>query len=66
MNNEFEQLYILIQDIESAYFRIAKLRQDLLDNRRFEEWLELVYTSSALDTAIDRLTEILRQGRESL
>lgn len=48
MNHDSEHLYILIQNIEFAYFRIAKLRQNFLDNRLIEEWQELVYASSAL------------------
>lgn len=64
MIEDNEQLYILAQNIESAYFRIAKLRQDLLDSRCFDEWVELVYASGTLSSAIERLADMLRREEE--
>lgn len=64
MNHDSESLYILAQNIESVYFRIAKVRQDLLDNQCFEEWLELVYVSGTLNSAVERCAELMRQDRQ--
>lgn len=64
MNNDSDSLYILAQNLESAYFRIAKVRQGLLDSRCFEEWIELVYASGTLNSAIERCAEMLRQEQQ--
>lgn len=64
MNNDSEQMYILIQNIESAYFRIAKARQSLLDNQYFEEWRELVLASGTLNSAIERCAELMGQEQQ--
>lgn len=59
MNNDEDSLYILAQNVEGACLRIAKVRLDLLDRKMFEQWIELVYASSSLVSAIERLGEML-------
>lgn len=66
MNNDSDSLYILAQNIELAYLHIAKVRLELLDQKLYSSWSQLVVASALLDSALERLAENLRQGRESL
>lgn len=66
MNNDSDSLYILAQNIESAYFRIAKVRLDLLDNQCIHEWRELVLATGTLNSAIERVAEMLKLEQQSI
>lgn len=61
MIDDFEQLYILAQNLEGTYLCIAKVRLDLLDQKMFEQWIELARASGTLNSAIERLGEMLSQ-----
>lgn len=60
MNNDSDSLYILAQNLEGAACQIAKVRQYLLDHQMFDQWIELVYASGALISAIERVAEMLK------
>ena len=64
LNIDYDEIYNLAQNIESAHFRVAQIRQVLLDRSMLWEWQRLIEASSTLDTAQSRLVEIMmpRQG----
>lgn len=54
-----EELSIIAQNVESAYFQIARVRQVLLDHSLYFEWQQLIEASSVLNTTQSRLCEML-------
>lgn len=59
MNNDFEQMYILAQNVELAHFRIAQTRQELLDHQMLEKWLLLIEAADVLNATQKRLAQII-------